>query len=550
MSFFRSKRFDIALVVTLLLGLFFAYPAFAVDRTPETTEEIKAYRNELIQRQYARIDHIHEKPPVKIDSLKELDQYAGKSHVHVKMEPGTYRITPENLEQFAEVVSRKKQTTIKRSDGRDVFKVIPAKMGTLIDFSGHHSYFDLRGVEIKIDTRIQNDYADVLDINGRKHGINEIRASGFGLMIVGLEITDVNRAEPGEKNYPTRSARTFSASCKRSVFKDMHITSRGSTPYGYSSFLGKGGPSLTRIQKHSAVQPGRGDNNVFIDFDITNRAFGHAISWARNNRLTFIGCRIEGAIRSTNAIYKETSGPAYENDFKTHWGERIPRKMMISTGEDAFRAYRWPLPKGPREEGHIKILNCEVTKMRSGTAGDVSFNGTYFVSNTTLTKNTMKNFSVPSNSKVVNSRGDVRYAPLIHIKTAANNEYDLTVLPSPTPPDIKRMRVTLRRNLGIDVPRVAAIITGPGHEISLEAKKSLQIRGAKPVILIGTNKRGAEDVVLKNNTKLPIWLHEDTEGCHVNTRGKVIADNGNNNQIERISELPQGLLTVGGLPSW
>jgi hypothetical protein len=378
---------------------------------------------------------------------------------------------------------------------------------------------------------VLHDYAPILGVNGREIGMDEIMVTGHRLIIRGLTVTDVDRAQPGEKNYPSRSARTFKAAGSHNLFWDMQITSRGSIPYGYSSYLGKGGGSVTKLRKHSAVSPGRGDENIFINLDIKNRAFGHALSWGRNNTLTFIGCDIEGKIRSTNEVYKETSGPAYENDFMTYYGEKLPRDVMLATGEGAFRSYPIPHHKGGSKAGTIKILDCQVTQMRSGSATSGSYNGQVFISNSTFTRNTAKNFAIPENSRVVNSQGDVRYCPLIHIKDGSHSVFDLTVLPSPA--DVKQHRVTVRNDFGF--PKIAAILTGNGHKISLKAEEDLKLGDNPPVILVGIDKRGANGVVLRNDTELPIKLNENTSNCRIMTRGRVIANEGSNNRIERIS---------------
>lgn len=66
---------------------------------PETPDQIAAYKDHVTDRFHGGICFYPENVTT-VSSLEELARYSGRSGVHVRMEPGTYNITPENYQKF------------------------------------------------------------------------------------------------------------------------------------------------------------------------------------------------------------------------------------------------------------------------------------------------------------------------------------------------------------------------------------------------------------------------------------------------------------------
>ena len=305
-------------------------------------------------------------------------------------------------------------------------------------------------------------------------------------------------------------------------------------PYGYGRLLGKGAGPLVEMHKHGAFGT-NGDDLAFVDCEVYPRSYGHGWGWGQNNDITAIDCYIEGEIRSTNAMLKETTGPMREADYENYWTkERIKPGMMVSLHEDTFRSYPHPYkPKG-NQPGTVKLLGCTVKNMSSGTAMGGTYKGDVFVSNMTTIGNTQRGHAVPPNTRIVNSRSDIRYAPALNLWKAHNTTVDLTILPSPVSGKI------IRHRLSNHTPyrKAAAFITGEGHEITLKAQGDLKLREPMPIV-VGYAKpfriKNTNNVELKNTTGLPIILTENTRDCTIVTNGEV-RDEGQNNEIQHISQ--------------
>src|SRR6056297_3039992 len=95
---------NISLMLTcVLLGI--AHTAMgqsekATDPYPETPQEIAVYKDALIEDYLQRAGNPEKTEAVHIDSLTELLEYSAKSNVHVRMEPGIYKVTLDNFTKF------------------------------------------------------------------------------------------------------------------------------------------------------------------------------------------------------------------------------------------------------------------------------------------------------------------------------------------------------------------------------------------------------------------------------------------------------------------
>lgn len=451
---------------------------------PETPEEIAAYRKHLVHKHHENSHYPDD--VIRISSLKELAEYDGKSNVHVRMKPGVYDIGIGNYKTYLE------------SDGKN-------GKHHLINFSGNHSFFDLRGVEIRIDSRIAP---------ASNQPLGEVTISGAHLVIKGLTITNFMNAAPVGGNHTV----TCQVGGKENLLQDLNITARGTHPYGYGDYLAmKNSWNLPKVPKRTALGAG-GQNNVFVGVEVYNRGNGHAVGWPGSGDQTFINCHVEGEVRLTDDIIDELSEPGYGPRFEADVDidERIqslPYHLgpgrMTSLGEDAFRAY------GGEGHGTVKILGCTVKNVRN-----VFIRGNYessFISNTTVLRKWGFHTNHAKKTEVINCKTDVLYGMFLVIYGGQGREIDLTVVPAD------------RAFLPVDIGTKgrSALIDGRDHTVVLEAERELRIKNPPPINVKGQN------IKLRNETGLPIILTSDAKNCEIVTNGKV-TDNGQENQIKHI----------------
>lgn len=471
--------------LTLLLVSHLALSAQAqtnIDPTPETAEEIDRYRKHLLKKQHEKISDYPDEAE-KISSLKKLAEYAGKSGVHVRMKPGSYTIDINNYKNYLE------------SNGE----------GTLLNFSGTNSFFDLRGVEIKIDTRIAP---------ASNRGLGEVSVSGENLIVRGLTITNIMGAAPIGGNH-TVTCRVHGTN---NLVRGVTIKAKGTYPYGYGDYLAMNKNwNLPKVPKRTALSAG-GQQNVFIGMKVYNQGNGHAVQWPGSGDQTFINCLVEGEVRLTDDIFNELSEPGYGPRFEADGNlqERIkslPDHLgpgrMTSLGEDAFRAY------GGDGHGTVKILGCTVKNVRN-----VFIRGDYessFISNTTVLRKWGFHTNHAPDTTIVNSESDLLYGMFLVVYGGKGRNIDLTVVPSD--PDFLPVEIGTKGQ--------SALISGRGHKVILNAERELRIKNPPPI------KVNGQKIKLRNETGIPIQLTNSSESCQILTNGDV-TDQGTNNRVKKI----------------
>lgn len=473
---------------------------------PETLEEIAAYKDYVIKKYHEEIC-LYPDEVTEISTLEELAEYAGKSGVRVKMEPGVYWITPTNYEKFLKEIE-------------DGFR------GTLLYFSGAHSYFDLSGVEIRINS---------MTASLSRNPMTEVTVDGDNLIIEGLTIT--NTGNHASDNHVL----TFRSGGDNNLLKGLKVTSRGSYPYGYVDGLritqtwGFSGGS-----KKGGFSAG-GSNTVFADVEVYQRASGHASGWPGHGNQTFIDCHVEGEIRWADDILAELAEPGYgprfeDPEFLQTLKDRLTPGKLIRLCEDAFRSYP------PGGEGTAKVLGGSVKNVREVFKGPGY--DEVFISNVKLS-GIVKGAFVPWSSppygrlRVVNTEMDLLADQLMTIfdESASDWWIELTVMPPdpeilPPRKEGARWETARRRYISPGRGRSASI-RGRNHRITLRAGEGLDIgsiREEAPVMVFG------RDIEVRNETGIPILLAESSWNCRVVTNGKV-TDNGRDNTVKSISEL-------------
>jgi hypothetical protein len=113
-----------------------------------------------------------------IDSLAALADYAGRSAVRLKMQPGVYVLNDPAMARAAEV---KHPEVPGKTTGT-------YRVNSLLHFAGNDSVYDLAGVVIEIDTKLHAVVRNPLD---------KVLVSGNRLIIRGLTVVDQGDTPPG-----------------------------------------------------------------------------------------------------------------------------------------------------------------------------------------------------------------------------------------------------------------------------------------------------------------------------------------------------------------
>ena len=453
-----------------------------------------------------------EKHTVKVSTLSDLRTAVEKSDQYIVLKPGNYNITelPAGSRNFPCSGSN---NTIVLSGVYINFPIIESD-GTHFNFTGSGNI--LRGGTFE-DT-YYNGMLEVTDFGsynqnrttlakGQKGGGN-IRVSGNGNTIVGIK-----------------------------------MTSRGSYPYGYGNTYGIGKDNVAGLDKRCALLI-TGVSNTVDSCEFQHRAFGHVIYMQNTADKTLIkNTLIEGAVRPSNDLYKETNDGDLPKRFNFKMpignveGLPIPRDVMLNLVEDGIRAY--PI------EGSVTVENCIVKKTRGGIKLYMAKGGAT-VTNCTVLDCIVEGYSMPSGGKIINSGGNAAYGPLIymHFDGTTNNEIELKIYPSP-------------HAVG---NHVFAAIRGTGHKIKLTQAGSPIDATLRPIV-VGYNARfqylttdypnvpaGYEDyytkffgkssykasgISLTNGTEYPVILGDLSEGNSVASFGKV-TDLGKNNNVTHL----------------
>ncbi|GIZ09771.1 hypothetical protein [Flavobacterium sp. UMI-01] len=424
---------------------------------------------------------------IKIKSLQELAKYAKESGNTISMQPGVYRLT--------DYLNRVSINALRNN-----------KEYQYITFSGNNNVFNLKGVEIELDTKIRTALKPPIHSD-------EFLITGSHNTFEGLSIRCIgNGISPG--------GTLLQVAGEANVLKNISLYVAGSYPYGYGDLFGKGGHKETTIkhQKHSGLLV-TGNNTKLYGCKVISRSFGHCFFIQKNPKnVYFEDCYAEGEVRSTDAILEETSGPAFDVQFKT-WTQNREGEYVVTPGymkslcEDGFRTY------GKCE--NIAFKNCTAKNTRGGF--ELRFNSARLENCTTI--GTERAYWIGDQTVMNNCKGDANYGPLLFVE---GNNVDVTLTLEPTESDRK----------------VHSLMTvfGENNKVVLKAANG-QKRNKELPILVGftpplhgesMSPYSEEKVVnlhLKNEAGMPISIGTKAKKCTIETNGKILENKGENNQI-------------------
>lgn len=130
--------------------------------------------------------------------------------------------------------------------------------------------------------------------------VHRIQIVGQHNVIKNLTLADVGSVHDA----PTWRATNIVMDGAHNRIEGIHLTVKGSFPYGYGDIFGKGRDPVISHQKHCAILV-RGDSNHVKDCTVIHRAYGHEIYAQGAHDALIEGCYVEGEIRTTDDILAE-----------------------------------------------------------------------------------------------------------------------------------------------------------------------------------------------------------------------------------------------------
>jgi hypothetical protein len=442
--------------------------------------------------------------PVLVSSLEELMPYLKKDNVQVVMTPGTYRISGDDA----------KAGTFGTPNFQDWVR-------TLLPFEGSNSTYDFTDVTLEVETSVFQSYGHL--------DVYELQTFGNHIVIKNLTIVDVGSVYDA----PTRGALGIVMDGSHNRIEGVHLSTKGSYPYGYGESFGKGGKNVVGHQKHCGILV-RGLSNHVKDCTIIHRCFGHALFMQAADQPMIEGCTIEGEMVFTDNILAEkgTGTIADKVDFMTYFGYPIPPGYAMCTGEEGIRAYNGgsTLIDGKvykRAASNPTILNCMIKNMRGGVTLTHA-TGKKYVEGTTAI-GCSRGFAIGT-GELVDCYADTQYGPALGVDYENNSgmNAEVTLLPYDGP--------------SYNGGNQAAYITGNNHQITL--KNKVANPDQKLILSIGGNKRGignlgkdenysARNITFNNETAYPVVLGARTENI-TGRSGGMVTDLGTGNQLEHV----------------
>ncbi|UXP32609.1 RICIN domain-containing protein [Reichenbachiella agarivorans] len=374
-----------------------------------------------------------------VQSLSELQPYLKESNVHVKLAPGTYTVTAED------VANKLFESQTYTESNNSYFKV-------LLLVSGNGSTYDFTDVTIKVKTEVFRAYGN--------YDVYEVQITGNNNVLKNLTLFDDGSVDDN----PTSGAVNIVIDGASNRVEGFHVTSTGSFPYGYGDAFGKGGSgNVIGHKKHSTCLV-RGESNHVKNCTFIHRTYGHCIFMQAANNPLIEGCYVEGEVRSTDDMLAEegTGSPADLVDFMTTWGYRLPPGHMMSLGEEGIRAYNAgeTVIDGvhySRGTSNVTVLNCTVKNMRGGiTLAHAT--GSKYVEGCTII-GCEQGYALASGS-VVNCKADAAYGPVYQstYDNDRNFNADITIIPPVDP--------------YYNGSKCVAYIGGSGHRVVLRGNEA------------------------------------------------------------------------------
>ncbi|WP_157486574.1 hypothetical protein [Maribacter forsetii] len=428
---------------------------------------------------------------IEVSSIAELKTYINVDSVKVKLAAGNYQIDD-------------------------------AKKIRFLEFTGNNTHFDLKGARFMVDTKLFS-RKDLESSNDGNDMYCVIEVSGKNVMLEGLYIETYGDT-PGKQS----KNKIFNVVGEDVTLKNIEIRTAGSSPWGYGSLYGLGGGDVRKMNGIRVGYPAK--NAKLIGCKVHMRAMGHAIFLQGSENTLIEDCHVDGLLRTTNAILKETSGYMFDKGFyatkpkhkhKPGYVEgtiigldgKILPGEIISLSEDGIRMY-------PEYNGHktlnTTVKNCTVTQMRRGICTGLSTSGDKII-DCVVRDCVATGYNIGNADTVINCSADAKYAEAFCVPytDAKGAHVEMTILDS---------RGGLANNL-------LAKINGSGHEIIIKTADPDYIPENLEIKLSVWESYGnfskdavmhVTDIKLENQTNTKVLLYPGTKNPQIESVGEVV----------------------------
>ncbi len=313
--------------------------------------------------------------------------------IKIRMKPGVYRADSVDPPCNSPAVH-----DLPRPDGT----VVPRRQEHIFLVSGSDNYFDLRGVVIETPVSVESKLSMKAHVAGSWDidGSNNTFEGGYFRNVTDRPYPDYGVTES-----------EFNVCNDNNTFLNCTFVVKGSVPYGYSDFYGKGGPNFGQLNKHAFMDVGSANNTVISGCKVYMQSFGHCFHLHNVDGVRIEKCIICGTLRPTNDIYNEVAGRAKDYNYNIMYrGPRpIPHDDIIPLTEDGIRAY----------DNVRNITVVDTTLMRARGCFQLLGPGNYTLDNVTVREAGDFSYDVSAGSqgKVVmkNCKADMAYNPVFNL---------------------------------------------------------------------------------------------------------------------------------------
>ncbi len=418
-----------------------------------------------------------------VDTLDELRGYANQPLAKVRLKPGVYTLDRALFRHF-------------------------------IELTGRDSQWDLRGVTLRIDTKLFRQFGGGPGTPGPSYSVFSL--TGARVRLEGLNTENIG-------DLPGAHARSmiFNLTGQGVVLRNVEITTSGSSPWGYGSLFGTSGPDVKAMDGIRIAWPAK--EVAVVGCRVHMRSFGHGILVQGAQNTLLQDCQIDGLLRPTNEILAEKAGYAFGRTFTARarnysegvylgpTGAILPDEM-IALSEDGIRLQEQAGPDRPT--GPTKIIGCTVTRMRRGICTGLS-PGADVILNCVVRECVAVGFNVGAGDVVRNSRADAKYAEALSLPSmiADGAEVDLEILDS---------------RGGLANP-LLAVVNGTNHHVTLRttdpafvpAGLAIEFSSRRGFASGQSGEPAARAITFVNETPAPVLLRNGAAGNDITSRGRV-----------------------------
>lgn len=418
-----------------------------------------------------------------VESLDELRGYANQDGAKVRLKPGVYQLDRALFRHFIEITARDSQ-------------------------------WDLRGVTLRIDTRLFSRFGA---------GPSPISPFYTVFSLTGPRIRFEGLTTENYGDLPGRQSRNkiFNITGTGVVLRNVEITTSGSSPWGYGSLFGITGPD---VRKMNGIRVGAPARDVILQgCRVHMCAFGHGIFVQGAQNTLIQDCHVDGLLKPTREILAQKSGYAFDRKFVARGRNyiegvtvgangRILADEMIALSEDGIRLYDQAGPGRPT--GSTKIVGCTVTRMRRGICTGLG-PAADMILNCEVRECVAAGYHVGTDDVIRSSRADAKYAEAVAVPHVGAKQADIDV-------ELLDTRGGLANAL-------LAVLNGEGHRVTLRAKDPAFVPAGFAIELATRNgyafyqkaEPATKGITLVNDTPATVVLPRAAAGNEITSRGAI-----------------------------